>query len=193
MNTGMALMKPTPACERLLDVPLGGLLAAHRQVRDHHVDLALLEDAHHVRGRPGRLLDDLREVLAEPVVGHAPVHLDIQLRHLLEHVGVVGLGVDRLGEVLADLVLVDVERGHELDVADVVAAQVDVHQARHELIVHGVLVVVAALDEGAGAVADADDGDADGLASRAPLASPWPLLDDLPLLLMDDRPPRLLA
>jgi len=35
------------------------------------------------------------------------------------------------GQVLADLVLVDVEGGHELDVADVVAAQVDVHEPRH--------------------------------------------------------------
>ena len=113
---------------------------------------------------PGAFSMIWREVLAEAVVGHAPVDLDIQLRHLLEHVGVVGLGVDRLGEVLADLVLVDVERGHELDVADVVAAQVDVHQARHELIVRGVLVVVAALDQAAGAVADAHDGDADLLA-----------------------------
>ena len=37
---------------------------------------------------------------------------------------------DRLGEVLADLVGVDVEGGAELDVAHVVAAEVDVHQAR---------------------------------------------------------------
>jgi hypothetical protein len=48
---------------------------------------------------------------------------------------VVRPGVDRLGEVLADLVLVDVEGGHELDVADVVAAEVDVHQAGDEVVV----------------------------------------------------------
>ena len=72
-----------------------------------------------------------------------------------------GFVVDRLGQVLADLVLVDVEGGHELDVADVVAAELDVHQARDEVVVLGVLVVVAALDEAARAVADADDRDAD--------------------------------
>ena len=60
MNTGIALTKPTPARERLLGVPLGRLLAADREVRDHHVDLALLEDADDVGGRTGRLLDDLR-------------------------------------------------------------------------------------------------------------------------------------
>ena len=159
--------------ERLLHVPLGRLLAAHRQVGDHHVDLALLEDADHVRRLAGRLLDDLGQVLAQAVVGHAPLDLDAQLGHLLEHVGVVGLGVDRLGQVLADLVLVDVERGHELDVADVVAAQVDVHQARDEVVGLGVLVVVAALDEAAGAVADAHDRDADLAVACRGLAAPF--------------------
>ena len=153
--------------QRLLDVPLGRLLGADRQVRHHHVDLALLEDADDVGRRAGRLLDDLREVLPEAVVGHAALDRDAEVRDLLEDVRVVGLLVDRLREVLADLVLVDVERGHELDVADVVAAQVDVHQPRDEVVVVGVLVVVAALDEAARAVADADDRDAD-LAVAAP-------------------------
>ena len=110
---------------------------------------------------PGAFSMTWREVLAQAVVGHAALDVDADVRDLLEDVGVVRLGVDRLGEVLADLVLVDVEGGHELDVADVVAAQVDVHQARDELVVLGVLVVVAALDEAAGAVAHADDRDAD--------------------------------
>ena len=94
-------------------------------------------------------------------MGHAALDLDADVLDLLEDVGVVRLRVDRLGQVLADLVLVDVEGGHELDVADVVAAEVDVHQARDEVVLLGVLVVVAALDEAARAVADADDGDAD--------------------------------
>ena len=63
------------------------------------------------------------------------------VRDLGELDRVVGVRPDRLGEVDADLAL-DVERGDELDVADVVAAEVDVHQARDELIV-GVLVVLA--------------------------------------------------
>jgi hypothetical protein len=106
-------------------------------------------------------------------VGHAPFHGHAEIRHLLEHIGVVGLLVDRLRQVLADLVLVDVERGHEIDVPDVVAAQVDVHQARHELVVRGVLVVVATLDQAAGAVANAHDRDPDlavGVSRRAAVA-----------------------
>ena len=164
MNTGIALMKPTPAWSACSTYHLVASSRADRQVRDHDVDLALLEDADDVGRRAGRLLDDLAEVLAEAVVGHAALDLDAEVRDLLEDVGVVRLRVDRLGQVLADLVLVDVEGGHELDVADVVAAEVDVHQPGDEVVVLGVLVVVAALDEAARAVADADDRDADLLA-----------------------------
>ena len=56
---------------------------------------------------------------------------------------------------------VDVERGDELDVADVVAAEHDVHEAGHLVGRVGVLVVLEPLDEGAGAVADAGDRQAD--------------------------------
>ena len=72
---------------------------------------------------------------------------------------VVRLGEDRLGDVGADLLRVDVERGHHLDVADVVPAELDVHKTRDLLRRVGVLVVLQALDERRGAVADADDRD----------------------------------
>ena len=48
-------------------------------------------------------------------------------------------------------------------VAHVVATQLHVHQARHHVVGVGVAVVGDALDERAGAVADAGDGEADGL------------------------------
>ncbi len=67
---------------------------------------------------------------------------------------------DRVGEILADLALDDVEGGGELDVRDVVAAEVDVHEPGDEGVTVGVLVVLDALEQGVGAVADADDGDA---------------------------------
>ena len=57
---------------------------------------------------------------------------------------------------LPTLSVVDIEGRGELDVADVVAAEVDVHQARDELVRVGVLVVLDALHERARAVADAD-------------------------------------
>ena len=82
------------------------------------------------------------------------------LRHVGELDRVVRVRPDRVGEVLADLVLGDVERGGELDVADVIAAEVDVHEAGDELVRGRVLVVLDALEQRIGAVADADDRDA---------------------------------
>ena len=109
---------------------------------------------------PGAFVDDLRDVLAEAVVRHAAVDGDARLRHVGELDRVVRMRPDRVGEVLADLVRGDVERGRELDVADVVAAEVHVHEARDELVVRRVLVVLDPLEKRVGAVADADDGDA---------------------------------
>ena len=48
---------------------------------------------------------------------------------------VVRVRPDRLGELDADLALDDVEGGDDLDVADVVAAEVDVHQPGDGLVV----------------------------------------------------------
>ena len=63
-------------------------------------------------------------------MGHPALDRDAELREpaVAELQRVVLAGEDRLGEVLADLVGVDVERRRELDVADVVAAEVDVHE-----------------------------------------------------------------
>ena len=120
--------------QRLLDVPLGRLLGADGEVADDHVGLGLLQDADDVRGLARRLVDDIGEVFADAVVGHAALDLDTHLRHVRELHGVVGLGVDRLRQVEPHLVLVDVERGHELDVLDVVAAELDVHETRNRFL-----------------------------------------------------------
>src|SRR5436190_1080557 len=149
------------AClDRHLHVPLRRLLGADRQVADHDVGLLLLEDADDVGGRAGRLRDLLLQVLAEAVMGHPTVNLDAEVRHVGELDRVVLTRPHRLREILADLLGIDVERGDELDVANVVSGEVDVHQPRHPLRRVGVAVVGDALDERVGAVADADDGDA---------------------------------
>ena len=109
MKTGMQLTNAAAGLEDLLHVPLGRHLAAHGQVADHHVGLGLLEDADDVVRRAGGLLDDLGQVLAQPVVGHAPVDLDAHLGDVAELDRAVLAAVDGLGEVLADLGLVDVE------------------------------------------------------------------------------------
>ena len=72
-----------------------------------------------------------------------------------------------------DLVGVDVERGDELDVADVVAAELDVHQPGHVLGRVGVAVELDALHEAARAVPDAGDRDADALRAWRGLRGRW--------------------
>src|SRR5205814_10058498 len=74
---------------------------------------------------------------------------------------VVRMRADGVGEILADLALDDVEGGGELHVPDVVAAEVDVHEAGDELVVRRVLVVLDALEQRVRAVPYADDRDAD--------------------------------
>ena len=67
---------------------------------------------------------------------------------------------DRVREVDPDLALDDVEGCSELDVRDVVPAEVDVHETRHRVLGLRVLVVLDSLQERVGAVTYADDGDA---------------------------------
>jgi hypothetical protein len=144
--------------ERLLDVPLGRLLRAHRQVGDEHVGPRLLEDLDDVGGLALGLGDLLLQVLAEAVVGHAAVDGHAQVRDLRELDRVVLSRPDGLRKILANLLGVDVERGRELDVGDVVAAEIDVHEARDPRGGIRVLVVVDALHESRCAVPDAHDG-----------------------------------
>src|SRR6185437_9530254 len=73
--------------------------------------------------------------------------------------GAVRLGEDRLGDVLADLALIDVPCGDDLNVAGPIAADVRVHEP--DRLVRSVSIISEALDERAGAVPDADYGDVD--------------------------------
>ena len=135
MKTGMQLTIAQPASRICSTYHFVACSEPTGQVGDDDVGAGLLEDLDDVDGRARRLGDLLGEVLAEAVVGHAALDGDAQVRDVFldELDRVVLAGPDRLGEVLADLVRVDVERGRELDVADVVAAEVDVHEARDAL------------------------------------------------------------
>jgi hypothetical protein len=146
--------------EDLLDVPPGCRLRADGEVVDDDVGAGLLEDPDDVVRLPGRLLDDLREVLADAVVRHPARDLDAGLRDVRKLDRVVRLRPDRVREVEADFALDDVERGGELDVGDVVAAEVDVHEAGDGALGRCVLVVLDSLEERVGAVAHADERDA---------------------------------
>ena len=157
MKTGSALTKPHAGVDGALGVELVRLLGADREVGDDDVDLGVLEGGHDVDRLGGGLVDRHAVVLAETVEGRATQHVDTDGGDVADLDRVVLRGVDRLREVLADLLVVDVERGDELHVGDVVVTELDVHEARHGRGRVGVLVVLHALDEGGGAVAHPHD------------------------------------
>ena len=159
MNTGMAFTKRDAGVEAGLRVEALRLLGADGEVAHEHVGVGVAQHLRDVDRLGRRLLDRLAVVLAEAVERRAALHLDLELADVGELDGVVLPGRDRLAEVEPDLGGVDVERGDEVDVADVVAAEHDVHEARHVLVGVGVAVVLDALDEAAGAVPDSGDGD----------------------------------
>ncbi len=133
--------------QRALRVEAVGLLRAHRQVGDEHVDPVVTEHLDHVDGRLVGLVDDLLVELAQAVEGVAPLDGHPRGRHIRDLDRVVLAGDDGLGQVAADLLGVHVEGGDELDVADVVVAELHVHEARHPCVRVRVLVVVNALDQ----------------------------------------------
>ena len=100
-----------------------------------------------VDGLGGRFLDDGPVVLVESVHGRAALDRDPDVGDLGELDGVVHSPVDRLGEITAHLGRVDVKGRHELQVADVITAEFDVHQARYMIAGLGVLVIGDALDK----------------------------------------------
>ena len=137
------------------------------EVAHEHVGVGVAEHLHDVDGLGRRLLDGLAVVLAEAVERRCAEHLDAEGADVRELDRVVGAGGDRLAEVEPDLGRVDVERGDEVDVTDVVAAEHDVHEPRHVVGGVGVAVVLDALDEAARAVPDSGDGDADATTHDA--------------------------
>ena len=87
-------------------------------------------------------------------------NLDAEGWDIAELGAAVRVGIDCLGDVPPDLEAVDVERCDELDVVDVVAPEVHVHEARN-LALLLVTIVFDALYEGRGAVPEAGYRDAD--------------------------------
>jgi hypothetical protein len=99
-------------------------------------------------------------------VGHAAIDGHVQLGHVGKAVGVIGVGVDGLAQVLAHLALYHVEGRGEFDIPDVIAAQIGVHQAGNEDAIRRIAVELNALHQRRGAVAHADDGHANLLRLR---------------------------
>ena len=131
MNTGIAFTNADAGVEARLRVVALRLLGADRQVAHEHVGAACR--AAPARRRPARPATPRRSrgsTCRGRRTSGARCTCDAELADVGELDRVVLAGEDRLAEVETDLGGVDVERGDELDVADVVAAEHDVHEAR---------------------------------------------------------------
>ncbi len=140
-----------------LGVELRGLLRADGQVADEDVDLGLAQGGDDVDRLLVGLGDHLAVVLAEavevwPRCTVTPVGGTSQILIVLFSLAPIASARSR-----PTFLRVDVERGDELDVADVVVAELHVHQAGDLGGRVGVLVVLDALDQRRRTVADADD------------------------------------
>ncbi|MNI61773.1 hypothetical protein D3C73_1170590 [compost metagenome] len=72
--------------------------------------------------------------------------------------GVVFAGADGVCEVQSNLFAIDVESSNEVDVVDVVLAELDVHQTRDRGLGVSVAIVLNTLDQRCGAVTYTDNG-----------------------------------
>ena len=71
-----------------------------------------------------------------------------------EALGIVGRGRDRFGEIASDLSLGDVESGDKLNIPDMVASEIEMHDSGDGMVAGRGTVEFDALDERRSAVAD---------------------------------------
>lgn len=139
-------------CDAGLDgafaVEFNGLLATYWEVEEHDVDFVLLEHGDNVDGflfayEEAALVWAAVHGVADTVEGVA--HVDgcsDGAGEFADGLGDVGFCEDGFGKVLANFAVIDVETTDEVDVADVVAAEVDVHQSGDTFVFWGVFVVL---------------------------------------------------
>ena len=147
--------------DRALSVELVRFFGADRQVGDEDVDVGFLEGRDNVDWLCRGFLDGLAVVLAEAVEGVAALNGHAGFWHVAQFDGVVFGGFNRVSEVEADFLCVDIECRNELHIVDVVVAELHVHQTWDGLVCGGVFVVFNALHERGRTIADAHDSDAD--------------------------------
>ena len=168
MNTGMQLTKAQPASSARSAYHSVARCGTDGQVGDKNIGCRAAERFGDIVDRVVRLIDDIRRYLPSPSrVGPrdtvTPVGATSAKRWVL-----LGVRKDRLGHVAADLAPRDVKCAGYLDVADMIAAELDVHQAGDGLVALGVAIVADTLDERGGAVADTDDADPNFFGSHSP-------------------------
>src|SRR5262249_25477989 len=76
-----------------------------------------------------------------------------------ESLGAIRRRENGLANVQTDLAAIDVKRGHDLDVARAVPANVPVHQANAGAIGRGAIIKIDSLDKRAGTISNSHNGD----------------------------------
>ena len=109
-----AIDKPAAGFQHLLDIPLGGFFGADRKIIHDDIGSGVFQQLGDINGITRGFFDNLREIIAEPVVGHAAHDFDTGLGDGGKLEGVVRLGEDGIGEILADFVLVDINGGRRI-------------------------------------------------------------------------------
>ena len=145
---GDAVDHSAAGVQDLLHIPFGGHLAAHRQVVDDHIHLALPQDAGNIRRAVGGFDHRVRQIAADAVVGHPPLHGHAHMGDVGELDGVVRLGENGLGQVFAHLVAVDVEGGDDLNVLNAVFPDAVMHHAGDGFVIRRLNIFVDALHQG---------------------------------------------
>ena len=90
-------------------------------------------------------------------MGHAAFNFYTQVGNIRELDRVVRIGRDGLAQIQADLGVDHIEGSRELNVMDVIPAQIDVHQAGDRVGFTGVFIELDALHQRGGAVSYTDD------------------------------------
>ena len=82
--------------DNLLNIPLGGSLRANWQVVYHYICAGIIENLDNISCLPGCFGNHLREIFAQPIMGHPSIDLRSQFRHIGETIGIIWRGIDRL-------------------------------------------------------------------------------------------------
>src|SRR5699024_3698666 len=125
------------------------------KIRHQHVDLCRTKRSSDVDRLFVGFVDDLTVETTESVTGGPALYVHAERRHVSDRHRVVLARCDRLGQITADLLGIHIERCGELDVADVVTAELHVHQTWHASIRFDITIVVDTLHQRRCAVSDA--------------------------------------
>ena len=110
------------ACfQNLVGVPSGGVFGAHRQVIDDHIGFGLLEDFNHIIRIARGFFQDLSQIFPQAIQGIATVNFDAHMGNVREFDGVVGFGVNRLGDVFTNLSVDHIKCSSEFNIANMIA------------------------------------------------------------------------